>query len=251
MTLTSDQIEVVLRTELGLDGTQNVIAFAHRPALGPVDGGATAIVRALIRVTKTLVMPAFTYQTQVVPQTGPEDNDLAYGTGKRKNERAEFFLPDLPVHPDIGSVSEEMRTTEGTLRSTHPILSFIANGPDARKVLASQTRKNPLGPIAWLEAHEGYVLLMGRDQRHNYALHLAEQRAGRKFFTRWALTIDDIEQLDNIPGSREGFNQIWLELQDITLVTSVGMARTELIPLRPLLKYTEKRIQQDSKFLLK
>lgn len=251
MTLTTDQIEETLHAELGLNGTQNVLALAHRHSLGPVAGGAQAVVEALLRVTKTLLMPAFTYQTQVIPQAGPENNSLDYGSGDRKNARAEFFLPDMPVHPDIGSVAETLRTTAGTLRSTHPILSFIANGPDARKVLASQTRQNPLGPIAWLEAHNGYVLLMGRDQRHNYALHLAEQRAGRKFFTRWALTIDDIEELDNIPGSREGFNQIWPELQDMTLVTSVGMARTELIPLTPMLNYAEERLREDPQFLLK
>ncbi len=251
MTLTTDEIEVVLHAELGLNGSQNVFALAHRPAIGPVDGGAQAVVEALLRVTKTLLMPAFTYQTQVIPQTGPANNAIDYGSGSRKNARAEFFLPDMPVHPDIGSIAETLRTTDGTLRSTHPILSFIAHGPDARKVLASQTRENPLGPVAWLEAHEGYILLMGRDQRHNYALHLAEQRAGRKPYTRWALTIDDIEQLENIPGSREGFNQIWFDLQEMTTVASVGLARTELIPLGPMLAYAEKRIREEPNFLLK
>jgi len=117
-------------------------------------------------------------------------------------------------------------------------------------VLASQTRQNPLGPIAWLEAHDGAVLLMGVDQRDNFALHLAEQRAGRKAFIRWALTVDDIEELPNIPGCMEGFNAIWAELMDITMVTQIGSARCELIPLKPMLAYAEQRIREDPNFLL-
>ena len=126
----------------------------------------------------------------------------------------------------------------------------MANGPHAREVLASQTRSNPLAPIAWLEAHDGFVPLMGVDQRDNYALHLAEQRAGRKAFTRWALTIDDIEELPNIPGCMEGFNAIWPELVSLTRAAKVGLARCELIPLRDILDYAERRINTDPNFML-
>jgi aminoglycoside 3-N-acetyltransferase len=136
------------------------------------------------------------------------------------------------------------------LRSTHPILSFVAHGPHAREALASQTRQNPLGPLAWLEAHNGCVLLMGVDQRENYALHLAEQRAGRKTFTRWALTMDDIEELPNIPGCMEGFNAIWRDLINFTRAAQIGTARCELIPLKDMLDYAEQRIRGDPNFML-
>jgi len=249
--LDAKEIENILRENLHLDGSQNILAFVHAHSVGPVSGGPEAIAAAILAVSQTLVMPAFTYQTQIIPQEGPPNNDMQYGTGDSINARAEFFRPDLAVHPDIGSVAEAFRKARGTVRSTHPIYSFIAQGPDARRVLASQTHQNPLGPIAWLEAHEGHVLLMGRDQRHNFTLHLAEQRAGRRTYIRWALTPDDIEELHHIPGSMEGFNQIWQELQDMTLVTGVGMARTELIPMRLMLAHAEQRIKEDPLFMLK
>jgi aminoglycoside 3-N-acetyltransferase len=136
------------------------------------------------------------------------------------------------------------------LRSTHPILSFVAQGPHAREALSSQTQENPLGPLAWLEAHDGAVLLMGLDQRHNFALHLAEQRAGRKRFVRWALTLDDIEELPHIPGDREGFNGVWADLMDFARVVKIGLARCELIPLKPMLAHAEARIRADPNFML-
>lgn len=248
--LDAKDIETRLRDELGLTPERDVIAHVHLPTLGEVKGGAQAVAAAILAAAGTVVMPAFTYQTQIIPQDGPPDNAIAYGTGDEQNAKAEFFRSDLPVHPDCGTVAEALRRDSETLRSTHPILSFIAQGPHARQALGSQTRENPLAPIAWLEAHDGAVLMMGLDQRHNYALHLAEQRAGRKTFTRWALTIDDIEELPNIPGCSEGFNAVWGELLGMMEVTKIGMARCELIPIEDMLDYVEGRIREDPTFML-
>jgi aminoglycoside 3-N-acetyltransferase len=247
---TADDIEWKLRGELGLNGSQSVLAFASMASLGPDAPPPTDVLHAIRSAVNTLVMPAFTYQTLIIPQTGPPDNAIVYGSGDSINAKAEFFRPDMPVHPDCGPVAEELRKAAGTLRSVHPILSFVANGQHAREVLSAQTRQNPLGPLAWLEAKGGFVLLMGMDQRENYALHLAEQRAGRPAFTRWALTANDIEAMPNIPGCMEGFNSIWAEMINFTRVTGIGSARVELIPLRDMLSYAEERLRSDPNFML-
>ncbi len=247
--LTARDIEMLLRDGLGLNG-QDIIAHVDANALGPVKGGPAAALAAVLAAAGTVVMPAFTYQTQVIPQVGPANNAIPYGQGDALNARAEIFRPDLPVHPDCGALAELLRQDTDSLRSTHPILSFVAQGPHAREVLASQTRDNPLGPIAWLEAHEGAVLMVGLDQRHNVSLQLAEQRAGRRTFVRWALTPGDIEELHYIPGDKEGFNAIWADLMEFAEVVQIGMARCELIRLPEALAYAEQRLRQDPNFLL-
>lgn len=248
--LTTRDIQKYLEDGLGVTKSLNVMVHVSMGALGPVEGGAEAVAAALAEAAGTVVMPAFTYQTQITPEIGPAWNAIEYGSGDGLNERAEIFRPDLPIHPDCGSVAEALRHRPETLRSLHPILSFVAHGPDARRALAGQTAENPLGPIAWLEAHGGAVLLLGVDQRHNYSLHLAEQRAGRRTFTRWALTPTAIETLNHIPGCMDGFNAIWRELTGITRVVQMGMARCELIPLREMLAHAEARICDDRSFLL-
>lgn len=248
--LTNREIQKKLEDDLGVHKRLNIIAHAALTPLEPVQGGAESVAGALLAAAGTVVMPAFTYQTQVIPQSGPPDNAIVYGSGDAQNAKAEIFRPDMPVHPDCGSVAEALRQDNDTLRSVHPILSFVAQGPSAREALASQTRQNPLGPIAWLEARDGAVLIMGLDQRHNFSLHLAEQRAGRRGFVRWALTLDDIEELHHIPGCAEGFNAIWPELESITRVTQIGLARCELIPLRLMLAYAEERIRSEPDFML-
>jgi aminoglycoside 3-N-acetyltransferase len=248
--LTRRYLERKLQDDLGLSSELDVLAHVDLPSLGDVEDGAETVVDALLASARTLVMPAFTYQTQIIPQVGPPDNAIVYGTGDEVNAKAEIFRPDLPVHPDCGSVAEALRQREDTLRSTHPILSFIAQGPNARAALASQTRHNPLGPVGWLEAHDGVVLLLGVDQRRNYALHLAEQRAGRKTFTRWALTIDDIEELEHIPGCLEGFNDIWYDLVEIAAVSRVGLARCEVMPIEAMLQIAEAQLRATPNLML-
>jgi len=248
--ISAQSIEAVLRDDLGITKDTNFIAHISMPALGDIVGEEQAVVTALTAAAGTIVLPAFTYQTQVIPQVGPPGNAIFYGTGDQINQKAEIFRPDLPVHPDCGMVAETLRRDTLSLRSTHPILSFVAQGKHAREALSSQTRQNPLAPIAWLEAHDGLVLLMGADQRSNFSLHLAEQRAGRKTFTRWALTVDDIEELPNIPGCSDGFNAIWMDLIGMTAVTHIGMARCEVIPLKQMLAYAEKCLRTDPNYLL-
>lgn len=248
--LTARDIQKALEDELGVHKNLDLVAHVSFEKLGPIQGGPETVAGAILAAAGTVVMPAFTYQTQIVPQNGPPDNALDYGKNDEQNAKSEFFRPDMPVHPDCGSVAETLRQDADTLRSTHPILSFIAQGPQARAVLASQTKQNPLGPIAWLEAHDGAVLLMGLDQRHNFSLHLAEQRAGRKTFTRWSLTLDDIEELPHIPGCMEGFNDIWRDLMDFARVIQLGLARVELILIAPMLAYAEQRLRENPNFML-
>lgn len=247
--VTARDIEKLLEEELGITKTADIIVHANMSSIGPVRGEEAGVAAALLAAAGTVVMPAFTYQTQIIPQTGPPDNGIEYGSGDAQNARAQIFRPDLPIHPDFASVAEVLRKDNETLRSTHPILSFIAQGPDAEVILSAQTRQNPLSPIALLEARGGYALLMGLDHRHNYSLHLAAQRAGRKTYIRWALTLDDIEELPNIPGPMEGFNDIWRDLEGITRVAQVGLARCELIPLRQMLLIAEDRMRSDPDYM--
>jgi aminoglycoside 3-N-acetyltransferase len=195
-------------------------------------------------------MPAFTFQTMVVPEYGPPDNGIEYGQATERNALAEFFRPDLPVHPDLGLVPEALRADNDTLRSIHPVLSFVAQGGHAHDVLAAQSLDDPFGPIEWLEANDGFVLLLGADHHANFSLHLAEQRAGRRGFIRWALTLDDIEELPNFPGCSDGFEAIAPYLRDITRQRDIGLATAQLIPLREMLAIAEVLVTDDPYALL-
>lgn len=237
---------------LGLkrDRHANVVTHASLSAFGQLEGGAFALLQAVLSCVETLVMPAFTYQTMVVPEYGPPDNGMAYGQAAERNAQAETFHFDLPVYPDADGVSETLRADGGTLRSVHPVLSFAAYGRYAHDVLAAQTYDNPFGPIEWLEVSGGYALLLGAGQRDNFALHLAAQRAGRTGFVRWAVTPEGIEELPNFPGCSDGFETITPYLKDITRQEEIGLATVQLIPLREMLARAEGLVAGDPYALL-
>lgn len=249
--ITKEEIKRVLTEELSVNSATDLLVFVNQlNEVGPIAGGTGAFLGALLETAETVIMPAFTFQTMVIPAIGPPDNAITYGSGDELNARAEIFWPNLKIHADCGAVAEEMRKMKGTLRSTHPIYSFIGRGRKAEGILSAQTLDNPLGVIAALETLRARVLLVSVDHRHNFALHLAESHLGRKTFIRWALTPGDIEELHQIPGCMEGFNAIWGDVLGLAEVSQIGMARAESYPLRPLLAFAEKRLVENPNFLL-
>ena len=90
------------------------------------------------------------------------------------------FDPDLTPPRLMGAVVEVMRALPTTRRSTHPQMSFIANGPAAAEGVGEHPWEQSLGetsPLARLYDLDARVLLLEVDHGNNTSLHLAEYRA--------------------------------------------------------------------------
>jgi aminoglycoside 3-N-acetyltransferase len=133
-------------------------------------------------------------------------------------------------------------------RTLHPILSL--SGHNADTLLKNQTIELPLDPIRKLMQADGWVLLMGVDQRVNTSIHYAEQIAGRKQFTRWALTPDGVVECPRFPGCSQGFNALTSRLSSILKSELVGETWIQAIPLRELIQYVYELILKDPLALL-
>ena len=225
-----------------------VIAHASLSAFGELSGGAEALVGALLAGFDTLLMPVFTYQTMLVPEVGPPDNGLIYGSRRENNALAEFFRPDLPVHPTIGAVAEALRRHPKAYRSTHPILSFC--GTNAEAFLGTQTLAEPLRPIAALAQAGGWVLLLGVNHVANTSLHYAERLAGRKQFIRWALTPGGVVECAYFPGCSFGFQAVTTRLGALTHWARIGGAEIRALPLAGMIEVVQGMIQADPLALL-
>lgn len=155
MALTKADIVTGLR-QVGVRPGMVLIVHASLSALGQVEGGAAAVIEALIEALGpdgTLVMPAFA-------------------------EPGEVF--DVRTSPaTTGAIAEAFRTWAGVHRSVHPTHSVCALGPLAEQLCAGHvqeatpfSRSSPWGRIA--RHPQGYVLLLGVDQSSNVLLHVAE-----------------------------------------------------------------------------
>ena len=225
-----------------------VIAHASLKAFGPIEGGADALLDALLESTRGLIMPAFTYKTMLNPETGPANNGITYGAQQDLNKMAEPFHPDMPVDPMMGIVPEVLRKRSGAKRSSHPIQSFTGIGLDA--ILNSQTPHNPLGVIGNMADEDGWILLLGVDHAVNTSIHYAERLAGRMQFVRWALMPDRVVECPGFPGDSEGFNAIAPDIQHITRRLDLGGALVKAIQLKGLIEAVVRKIRENPFALL-
>jgi aminoglycoside 3-N-acetyltransferase len=232
----------------GLEGDSKILVIG--PSLVPetVRGGVSAISAALAASCKTVITPAFTYQTMVYPAEGPADNAVDYPAASAASVEADFFRPSLRISPLLGPLPEAFRRMEGTLRSGHPILSFAGLG--AEEILESQTLAEPFAPIDALAKAGGDAVILGIEPPANAALHLAEQRAGRKQFIRWALTPGGIVECPGFPGCARGFEAIEGKLSGVIQRENVGLFPIVRIPLRDLLNTASGWIRQDPEAML-
>jgi len=234
--------------ELQLPADRPVLVHASLSAFGWVEGGAEAVVSALLESWAGVLAPAFTYKTMVTPECGPPGNGLTYGSEAVRNRLAEFFHPQMPVDRLIGAIPEALRRQAGARRSEHPILSFTGVGVES--FLAAQSLAEPLGVIARLADAQGWVLLLGVDHTVNTSLHYAEKLAGRKQFLRWALTPQGVVACPGFPGCSEGFQALAPAVQPLGCFRRVGNALIQAFPLRGLLATAFAILREDPLALL-
>ncbi len=240
---------------------QAVIAHGSLKKFGRVEGGARTVIDALSESVDSLVMPAFTYQTMVVPEVGPPNNAMDYGAGQA-NRDALPFTRNLPVDSEIGILAETLRRRAPEERTTHPTHSF--SGVNARYALDKQTLFDPLAPIGALAERNGWVLLMGVDHsagadgvNHcvNTSIHYAEKLAGRKQFIRWALSKPDhrparIVECTGFPGDSAGFDALAKTLEAETDSIVIGDALIEAVRLNRLFEVVQMVIKENPLALL-
>ena len=234
--------------KLEIDHSRPVIAHASLSAFGEVHGGADTVLGALLSTYDTLIMPTFTYKTMITPELGPPDNAITYGSGVSTNKLAEIFRHGMPADPSMGVVAESLRQHPKAHRTTHPILSFA--GINAKKILGSQTIKEPLRCIETIKNQGGWVLLLGVDQTVNTSIHYAEGVAGRKQFVRWALTPKGVVFCPGFPGCSDGFDAISSHLGDAIRRVELGKAVIQAMPVIKLVDTVSAMIKDNPLALL-
>lgn len=153
---------------LGLAEGDRVVVHSSLSSLGHVDGGADAVVDALLGTVGTdgtVAVPTFTrYDEPYDPETSPSTT---------------------------GAVTEALRRREAAVRSLHPTKSVTAIGPDASNVVADHDPTNSIGPgspLHRLSKHDGRILLLGTNHTTNSTIHIAERLADVPYRDQVAMT---------------------------------------------------------------
>jgi len=181
--------------KLGLRAGMHVIVHSSFKSIGHVIGGPAAVILALeIAITDsgTILMPTFT-ESLCDPAT--EENYYPEEYREQVQAHLPVYQADLtPTTRSIGIIPETFRKQNGTLRSSHPHVSFAARGKGAEYLISNHSFHYALGeesPLARLYELKGYILMLGAPLDSITSLHLAEYRLPneRKKPKQWAACI--------------------------------------------------------------
>lgn len=218
---------------LGLSGRPVGVHCSLR-SFGHVDGGAVAIVDAFLDEAATILVPSFSWSFRVVPPRGdrPARNGTTYEFPDRPVAPEPFVPESTAVDSDMGALSSAVVSHPRRQRGAHPLCSFSALGPLAADLVSSQRPNAVWAPLECLVRENGAIVMMGVDLTRLSLVHLAEVKAGRRPFVRWALGPDHAAVRVDVGSCSEGFGSLAPALVEAAAVTQVGDSRWTMLPAR-------------------
>lgn len=218
---------------------QAVCVHASLRSFGRVDGGPQAVVAAFLDQGCTLLVPAFTwsYGIPAPPHLRFARNGWSYVhmTGHTEGIGRTYTPATQEIDADMGAVAAAVVGWPGRSRGDHPIASFAALGPHAAELVAGQRIGDVFAPLARLAEMDGFVVLMGVGLDNLTLLHLAEQRAGRVPFRRWANDAQGQAAAVDVGSCSDGFEQLAPVLQPWERRLTVGASLWCIYPARQAL----------------
>lgn len=244
--VTRDDLRRGIR-ELGLGG-ETVCVHSSLRSFGRVEGGADAVVGAFVDEGCTLMVPTFAATAfGIAPpaEMRPARNGYDYDTAYESPGRSRVFTTDSSaISPSMGAIPEAVLARSDRLRGNHPLCSFAAVGPRAELVL-EQRPLDVYAPLRILAARSGFVLLIGVGLERMTLIHLAEERAGRTLFRRWANAPDGRPMQVEVGSCSDGFGKLEPVLGPLAREGSIGASRWRVFPARAAAEAASAAIRAD------
>jgi len=234
--------------ELEIKRNDPTIVYASSSLIPDVKGGAQTLLGAFLAGIDNILMPGYTFKTMIIPEVGPEENLIEYGSGRVENLNASIYTPELPADFEDQELSETFRHFPDVMRSRHPIFSFLGLGLDA--ALDAQTLGDPYGHIRYLQGKHARILLAAKEPSALFSIHYCERESGRRQFVRWALTGEGIKECPHFPGCSNGFHKILFHLGEDVKKAQVESQTWYALPLDHLVDTALNMLRTDPFALL-
>jgi aminoglycoside N3'-acetyltransferase len=229
----------------GLAG-RTVCLHSSLRSLGRMEDGADGAIAAFLEAGCTLIVPAFTYASEIdAPPGFLLERNAQPPPGS--HDPAEPYRPDgNPISREMGAIPARLLGRPGTVRGNHPLNSFAGLGPRAAEILAGQAPLDVYAPFRSLSADPQAVLVLaGVGLTRATAIHYAEERAGRRLFRRWALLAGG-ETVEVEAGScSEGFENLADAVRPLERRIGVGAGIWRVFPFAQFVDAAARAIRSD------
>jgi aminoglycoside 3-N-acetyltransferase len=251
LAVTQDSIGADL-WRLGVPRGGTVLLHSSLSALGEVPGGAAgvlAVLRGLLGPEGTLVVPTFTEGNSLSSRAYRRAvRDMSPEQEARHRSRMPAFDRDTTPSSGMGRIAEQLRTTEGAIRSDHPQTSFAALGPSAPELMKEhqlECHLGPMSPLGRLYQSGAHVLLLGIGYEACTAFHLAEYLLPEPPMTVYRCVVKSGDaqrewcEYEDIVLDDTDFPKIGdaLDRTGIVARALVGSAVTRLLPMAPAVRF--------------
>jgi len=218
-------------------------------SFGWVEGGAQTVVDSVLAEGCTLLVPTFTeFQVSPPPHLRPARNGWNYAQGTAAEEDAGVVYScemTEVAEEDMGATPAAVLRMPQRIRGNHPLCSFAAVGPLAEELIRGQAPLDVNAPLRVLAEAGGFVVLMGVGLEAMTLLHLAEQRAGRVLFRRWANGSGGQVIEVETGGCSDGFHKMQDLLSPLNREARVGDSRWQVFPAVDALEVASEAIRRD------
>jgi aminoglycoside N3'-acetyltransferase len=225
-----------------------VCIHASMRSFGWVKGGPLAVVDGFLAQGCTVVVPTFSYDLAVPPpvEMRPLQNGYDYDAIEEPMPGSKrIYIPKSTAFSReyMGAIPAAVLAMPRHVRGNHPLNSFAAVGPLARRVISSQEPMDVYGPLKVLAELDGSVVMMGVGLNRMTLLHLAEQMAGRNLFRRWANGPDGQPMQVEVGSCSEGFGNLQSILSRVMTEVKVGESTWRVYPVKETLAISAREIQ--------
>jgi aminoglycoside 3-N-acetyltransferase len=139
------------------------------------------------------------------------------------------------VDKDMGAIGKAAVLHPRRQRGNHSICSFSAVSPQARALVSRQGPRDVYAPLEALAQKKGAVLLLGVGLEAVTLIHLAEKRAGRVPFRRWAYDVAKRPTMVEVGSCSLGFSKFESCLGPTMTAATVGLSHWKCFDARTAL----------------